>query len=418
MPNSFDSNFTRKLARVFLDEFESDRVLSKTVNTQLLQGKFDPSTGTIVDFKRPVDYRSIRTADGNITSGAPHNFIITGKASGIVQDYITVDVDFDEADEALKMDQLPELLKPAATRIKTDLEVDFAEFMLANASLLVGDPDTGVTTWDQVARAGALMKSLGIASGEWNYVMNPYSEAVLAGIQRQIGAVDSLVKTAFTQATINSMFAGMRVMTGSTLASMTPAADTVGALTATPTATYASVSDSMEQTLAVDGFGTSETITAGSLVTVAGVNRVGLSTRKVFLDQTGAVVPWTGVVVADVTMSSGAGNLVVAGPAVFEANGQFNTVDAPIENLDVITVQGTGSQTVQPNMFYHKNAFAIGSVPIKKLYSTDTLATTEDGLQIRVSKFADGLANKQIIRFDLRPAFSALNPFMAGQGGG
>ena len=43
MANNFDSNFTRKLARVFLPAFEQNRVVTKTVNTQLLSNKFDPS---------------------------------------------------------------------------------------------------------------------------------------------------------------------------------------------------------------------------------------------------------------------------------------------------------------------------------------------------------------------------------------
>ena len=40
MANSFDSNFTRKVMRVFLEKFESARVHSKNVDTQLLDGKF------------------------------------------------------------------------------------------------------------------------------------------------------------------------------------------------------------------------------------------------------------------------------------------------------------------------------------------------------------------------------------------
>ncbi len=55
MANNFDSNFTRKLARVFLKKFESERVLSKNVDTQLLQGRFAPDPGDTVDFKRPTD---------------------------------------------------------------------------------------------------------------------------------------------------------------------------------------------------------------------------------------------------------------------------------------------------------------------------------------------------------------------------
>ena len=79
---------------------------------------------------------------------------------------------------------------------------------------------------------------------------------------------------------------------------------------------------------------------------------------------------------------------------------------------------GTANTTYQPNMFFHKDAFTIGSVPIPKLYATDTLLTTNDGLQIRISKFADGLANKQMVRFDFQPAYGTFNPFFAGQGYG
>ena len=45
MANNLSSNVTRKVARVFLDAFEASRVVTKTVNTQLLSGKFNPSSG-------------------------------------------------------------------------------------------------------------------------------------------------------------------------------------------------------------------------------------------------------------------------------------------------------------------------------------------------------------------------------------
>ena len=120
MANNFLSNFTNKLMRVFLEKFETARVLSRNVDTQLLDGKFDPSTGDTVFFKRPTDYTSERDPDGDL-SGKTAKDIVTGKASGVVQDYFTVHVDFNEADEAIKMDQLDQLLAPMATRIVTDM---------------------------------------------------------------------------------------------------------------------------------------------------------------------------------------------------------------------------------------------------------------------------------------------------------
>ena len=66
MANNFDKNFTTKLAKGVLDGFESSRVLSKTVNTQKLDGKFNPDSGEKVLFKRPTDYTASRTSKGDL----------------------------------------------------------------------------------------------------------------------------------------------------------------------------------------------------------------------------------------------------------------------------------------------------------------------------------------------------------------
>jgi len=421
MSNNFDSNFTRKLAGVFLDKFESTRVMSKNVNTQLLSGKFDEGSGENVDFKRPTDYKSNRSAGGDMTSVAPDS-IISGKATGTVQDYFTVHVDFNEADEALKMDQLDQLLAPMATRIVTDLEVDFAAFMMKNSGLLAGTIGEGVATWDEVATAGAVMSSNGVpADDDWYYAVNPYTQKSLAGVQRSLGAVDPLVKTAHEKATISDDFAGMRVMTATTLASYTSTAltDRAGVIGSIDV-TYLTAKDTMTQSIACTGFEAEvNTIPAGSVVQITGRNRVNQSTRQPILDDTGANIPWTGVVTTDAsTTAGGAVTLIVSGPAIWETDGAHNTTDTAAAAADVITILGAASTLYQPNLFWHKQAFGIGSVPIKKLYSTDTLATTEDGLQFRISKGADFLANKQMVRFDFRPAYSVLNPFFAGQGYG
>ena len=410
---------TTKLAKGFIDKFESKRVLSKTVNTQLLDGKFDPSTGSQTDFKRPTDYITQRTSGGDISSGT-RNAIIVGRAHGTVQDMFTVDVDFSAVEEALEMDQLDMLLDPMAQRIVTDLELDFGAFMTRNVNLSVGDPDTAISSWDEVAEAGALMESIGVPHDKtWNYVINPYTQTTLSNIQRTLGAADPLVSEAFRNATISDNFGGLRVMTSPALASFTSGttSDRAGTIT-TVDVTYATAKDTMTQAIGVTAMTTAGTIKAGEIIEVTGKFRNGLATRNQLVGKNGAALKWRGTVTADVTLSGGAGTLIVAGPAIFESAGQFNTTSAAIATSDVITLLGTASTIYQPNMFYHPDAFSIGSVPQKKLFSTDTLATTKDGLQIRVSKYADGDKNKQIVRFDLHPAYAVLNPFFAGQGFG
>ena len=137
------------------------------------------------------------------------------------------------------------------------------------------------------------------------------------------------------------------------------------------------------------------------------------------LDETGASVLFSGTVTASVTLNaSGVGTLVITGPAIYEATGAYNTVDSALAIGDVVTLGGAASTVIQPNLFWHKQAFSVGSVPIKKLYSTDTVATTEDGLQFRISRGSSFLNNEQKVRIDFRPAYGVMNPFFAGQGFG
>lgn len=420
MANNFDSNFTLKLAKGFLPAFESARVMSKNVNTQMLDGKFNPASGTTTAFKRPTDYVSVRTPKGDITLETASD-IIAGQALGVVQDYFTVFVDYDEADEALKMDEIEGLLAPMATRIVTDFELDFASFMMKNSGLLAGSPGTAVTTWDDVAEAGAVLTASGIPMDDsWFYTMNPFTQRNLASDQRSLGAGGSaggLITSAHERAIITSNFAGMDVMTGTTLDSFTtPTTGDTAGVVGSVDVTYVTAKDTMTQSIAVTGIGTfTGTIVAGTVVRVTGRNRLNLNTRKPIIDGAAAKVEFTAVVTADAAFTGGAGTLVVSGPGIFETGGQYNTTETAIAVSDVITILNADTTLFQPNLFWHKQAFSVGSVPIKKLQSTDTLATTEDGLQFRVSMGSDFKANSQQVRFDFRPAFAVLNPFFAGQ---
>ena len=421
MANNLNSNITRPLARVFLDAFESNRVVTKTVNTQLLSGRFNPSTGSNVDFKRPHDYNSIRTSGGDISASTKSD-IIAGKATGTVQDYFTVATEFSNIQEALELDQLDEIIAPMARRIVTDLETDLATYMRNNSSLKYGSHGTAVDAWGDVAGAGALMDSVGVPmSDDKFYLMNPFTTTALASAQNGLNAADGLVRTAWEKAQISSNFGGMMALTSNSLSSFTSGAgaDRTGALASNPDVSYVGAKDTMQQTLAVNAFQADMVVKAGDMVTIDGIYRLNVATRQPMIDAAGNNVLWTGVVVADVTLSgTGTGNIVVAGPAIYEANGQYNTVASAPVATNVVNILSAASTLYQPNLFYTKQAFGLGTVKLPKLYATDTIATTSDGMSIRVTKYADGDANTQKVRFDLLPAYATFNPLFAGQGFG
>ena len=421
MANNLSSNVTRKVARVFLDAFENSRVITKTVDTQLLADKFNPSSGSTVDFKRPHDYKTIRTSGGDI-SASTKSEIIAGKATGTVQNYFTAATEWGNVEEALQLDQLEDILAPMARRIVTDLELDFASFMLKNSSLRYGTHGTAVDAWSDVAGAGATLDAIGVdPSTDRYYLMNPFTTAALASAQSGLNSVDSLIRTAWENAQISTNFGGLRALSATTMASFTSSsgADRAGTLSSAPDATYVTAKDTMTQSLAVTAFQANMVVKAGELVTIANVNRLNCSTRQAMVSATGANVAWTGVVTADVTLgASGEGTLVVAGPAIYEATGQYNTVTAAPQSGAVITIVSATATLYQPNLFYAKQAFGMGTVKLPKLYSTDTVATTSDGMSIRISKYSSGDANSQKIRFDLLPAYACFNPLMSGQGFG
>lgn len=421
MANNLTSNITRKVMRAFIPAIEKQRVLSKTVDTSTFQGAFTPATGENVDIKRPHQYKAKRTAAGDISALSP-NDIIAGKATATVQNYITVDMTWTNKEEALELDQLERILMPAAEEVVTELETSFCDFMIQRSGLVSGTPGTVIDAWSDIASQMSLLKSLGVPMGEIYSVMNPFTIQNLASAQTGLSADPSrLVQTAWENAQISTPFAGLRAVTSNSLSTWTSsdAVDRAGTLSADPDVTYVTAKDTMTQTLAVTGFTAAAEVYAGDIVEIEGRYLIHLKTGKPILNASGAKITWKATVTADVTLDgSGAGNLVVTGPAIYESGGQYNTVDSAPVTGDVVNILGAASAEYQPNLFYHKSAFAIAFVKLPKLYSTDTVATAEDGLSVRVSKYSDGDKNTQKIRFDMLPAFGQMNPFFSGKGFG
>lgn len=421
MANNLSSNVTGKLLKIFLKKFESDKILCKSVDKAILNGEVTDDTGGTVSVKRPHQYNAIRTAGGDISSSTKSD-ILSGKATGTVQNYITVATEWSNKEEALQLNQLEKIIEPMAERCVIELETSLSDYMIKNSGLSYGVPGTAVDAWTDVSGAMALLKSIGVDSAMCHYVMNPFTAVNLASAQTGLSADPSrLVQTAWESAQISPGFGGLRAVTSNSITTWTngTSADRIGALSATPTATYASVKDTMTQTWAVTGFTADAELKAGDIVEVTGRYHVNVKTRSTFTGADGAPVKFRCTLNADATLdASGEGNIVVTAPAIYESNGQYNNVSSAVASGDVITILGATATEYQPSLFYHPQAFGLTTVKIDKLFSTDTLAVSEEGFTIRCSKYSDGDANTQKIRFDLVPVFATFNPMFAGKGFG
>ena len=422
MANNLTSNISTHVIPKFMESFNANRVITKTVDRQTFDGKFTPDKGTTVYVKRPHDYRVSSTSDGDLTSETKSD-IVSGRASATVQNFQTVFVDWTILEQATKLDQLEEILKPMATRLVTNLETDFCTYMQKNCGLAYGTPGAAIDAWTDVSGASAFMKSLGVPEDmPWNYVVNPAVGATLAGLQSALSpGQGNKVDTAWEMATVSNNVGGFRVLQSNALSARTntTAADLAGALSGNPTATYVGAKDTMTQVWAVTGFTASATVKAGSVVEVTGKYYVSQSTRQPVLSASGASVKFRAIVTEDVTLgSSGEGNLTVSAPAIYESSGQYNTVNAALATNDVVTILGTSGAIYQPAMFYHPKAFTLATVKLPKLSATESYTASSDGVSLRFTKWSDATKNQNKLRVDLLPAYGVLNPFFAGQGYG
>lgn len=418
MANNLDSNVSQKVLKKFLPGFMSDLVLCKSVDRQLLAGEINADTGDSVSFKRPHQFASLRTPGGDI-SGKTKNNIISGKATGRVSNYITVAVEWTQIEQALELNQLDQILMPVRERMVTDLETELAQFMMKNGALSLGTPGTQISKWSDVAQTASLMKDLGITKGDNYAVMDPWSAQNLADAQNGLHADATLVRTAWEDAMIPKNFGGIRAMMSNGLASRTQGAFG-GTLTVsgTPVVTYNAVKDTYQFIVTLTGATASVTglLAAGDQLEFTNTHWLNQQSKQVLYNGASAL-SFTATVLEDAD-SDGSGNVTVtlSGVPVFDpTNQQYNAADRALADGDAVTVVGISGQSIKPNLFYNKFFCGLGTIPLPKLHSIDSAVATYEGFSIRVHKYADGDANKQMMRFDILPAFVCFNPHMGGQ---
>jgi hypothetical protein len=426
MANNLTSNVSSKVARVIAAGFEASTILVNAVNTTYVSGEdgITPATGASVYLKRKPQYKAIETSSGDI-SASTKNDIGVGRIQATVQNFITVPIDIPNLDQVTSLDQMKELLMPAADECVTRLELNIGQKLLENAGMIYGTPGTAVTTWENVAGINAFASSLGMPdTGTRYYAMRPFTSMKLASAQGALSAADTLVQTAWQNAQIPTGFAGVRALVSNSLKSYTSGGttDRIGAFAATPNATWATHKDTMIQTWSLNAFSASVTgaLKPGDVLEVTGRYHINVATRQIVQDATGAPMKFRATVVTGGdTDVSGAVSVTVTMPGIFGSSGSFNeqfqTVDSALTSGDVVTVLGAASTSFQPNLFFHQDAFALATIKLPPLNATSTYIETKKGLSLRVTQYSDGDKNLNRWRMDMLPVMGVVNPLFIGK---
>lgn len=196
-------------------------------------------------------------------------------------------------------------------------------------------------------------------------------------------------------------------------------AHTVGTITGTPlmTVTVAGAADvtygaaltSMTSSVTIDGFGgTDNVVNAGDVFTMSNVKAVNHIT-KATLDY---LQPF--VVISAAAIATGTITMTIY-PAVI-TSGPYQTVNQSPVNNTTVTFLGTSATAYRQNMAFHRDAFALVTVPIVAPPSNSGVAfssQTYKGLTVSYASQFDITNYRQIYRFDVLYGVKAIDPRLA-----
>lgn len=421
------SNYVNRLAKGFLKAWNSQMVFTKAVNRAVITDSDfrNPVSGDTAYVRRPWDFRAVETARGDLTS-ATLNSLQRGRASCVAQNVITVPIEWDLIDESqdLNDEDLGMIMQAASARAASKLETNIATYALQNLGHTLGTVNNTISQWSDVAQIGSFASAFGFPEGKCYGLFDPYSIERLANAQNGLaGNTGDLVTSAWERAKIAGNFGNVDARMCDTLASQTNGAgyslsDNIVIDGVAPTQTYVAAKDTYQTTLALTGFDENDTLVAGSRLEIPSIYWVNQKTKTISVGRDGNPLPYQCVVVTgDTADANGDMSVVVQGPAIYEATGQYNTISAAIGTSNAVNIiSGAAASTNVPSIFMHPEALGLCFVKLSKLYGQESrVITSKDGsFSMRLSMGSDMTTAKTILRIDLQPCFATFNPLLGG----
>jgi hypothetical protein len=397
------------IAKEALMQVENNLVFANRVHREYAK-EFTGGQGSTVAIRRPVKF--------NTSNGATLvKQDVEEKSTNIVVDQRKhVGWEFSTQDLTLSIEEYSErYIKPAAITLANTLDRSIST-LYRSVWNTVGTPGTTPASFAAAAAAAQRLDEMAVETDRRTLAVNPAAAYAIAGNQLTLNSVGDVEKTAYENAKVGKiatleMFSTQNVRT-----------HTVGPLGGTPlinggsqAVTYANaVGNSWSQTLVTDGWSASAAlrVRAGDVFTVPNVFAV-----NPVPDDTGAkmVMPYLQqfTVLADANSDASGNATLTISPPIITSGPQQTCSAAPADNA-ALTFVGTAATTYPQNMAFHRNAFALVTVPLQMPEGANFKAReTYKGLSMRVIKDYDITNDTEIIRLDMLYGVKAIYPDLA-----
>lgn len=362
--------------------------------------------GETISIRRPTDF-TVRT---NATLATQD--VTEGKTTITVDQRRGVDFKFSSQDLTLKIGELSErVIKPAMVQLANSVD-SYLMGLYKYVPNLVGTPGQTINSYADFAKAPERLDEYAVPSDR-SAVLSPADHWGLLGSQTSLYIQDA-AKGAYRKGSLGEI-GGV-----DTFMSQNVPTHTVGVWAGSPavdqavtsaTITYDAVKDTMLQTITIDGFtAAAPALQPGDVFTIADVYGVNPVTK--------ARLPFNKQFTVISTANAATNQVDVTFYPAMIWSGAFQNIAVAAGTTDlnnkVVTPVGTDSTGYRQNMVFHKNAFALVSVPlVRPPGAVDVARETYKGLSVRVIPVYDGTNDESAFRLDILFGAKAIDPRLA-----
>ncbi|AWC25371.1 P22 coat protein - gene protein 5 [Aminobacter sp. MSH1] len=349
--------------------------------------------GETISIRKPTDF-TVR--DGAVMQTQE---VVEGKTTITVDKRKGVDFKFTSQDLTLKIGELSErVIKPAMIQLANQIDTDLMALYKTIPSW-VGTPTPPINSYADFAKGPERMDEYANPTDGRCAVLSPADHWGLLGSQTALYMQD-VAKGAYRKGSLGEiggvdtyMSQNVPTHTVGAAATASAVADAAAGLGVLST-TYEATKDTGYMYLSTDGWDAS-TLKAGDVLELSNVYAVNpvtkatLAFRKQF------------VVLEDTVTAAGDTAIKISPPII--PTGAFQNVSAvPVDGTTTIAKIGTGGTGYRQNLMFHKNAFALVTVPlISPPGAVDVARQSYKGTNVRVIPVYDGINDESAWRLDV-----------------